>query len=76
MPLKEGTDFYFNEQGLMVLTEKYHRERGYCCGNGCRHCPFDYERVPEPRRQELREGNEAKRQQDNQSIDTQLPPVP
>jgi len=66
MPLKEGTDFYFNEQGLMVLTEKYHRDRGYCCGNGCRHCPFDYESVPEPRRQELlsqREGNEAKRQQ-------------
>jgi len=66
MPLKEGTDFYFNEQGLMVLTEKYHRDRGYCCGNGCRHCPFNYEAVPEPRRQELllqREGNEAKRQQ-------------
>jgi len=64
MPLKEGTDFYFNEQGLMVLTENYHRDRGYCCGNGCRHCPFDYEGVPDPRRQELlaqREGNEAKR---------------
>ena len=68
MPLKEGTDFYLNEQGLMVLTEKYHRDRGYCCGNGCRHCPFDYESVPEPRRQELlsqREVNEAKRQQGN-----------
>ncbi|HSC39952.1 MAG TPA: DUF5522 domain-containing protein [Chitinophagaceae bacterium] len=68
MPLKEGTDFYFNEQGLMVLTEKYHRDRGYCCGNGCRHCPFNYEAVPEPRRQELlllRKGNEAKRQQGN-----------
>ena len=68
MPLKEGTDFYFNEQGLMVLTEKYHRDRGYCCGNGCRHCPFDYEAVPEPRRQELleqRKGTEAKRQPGN-----------
>lgn len=53
--LKEGEDFYFNGDGLMVLTEKYHLERGYCCGNGCRHCPFDYERVPEPRRSELRE---------------------
>jgi hypothetical protein len=65
MALKEGIDFYFNEQGLMVLTEKYHLERGRCCGNGCRHCPYNYERVPSPRREELREGNEAKRQQGN-----------
>lgn len=48
--LIEGIDFYYNEQGLMVLTEKYHLERGYCCGNGCLHCPYDYERVSEPRR--------------------------
>ena len=53
MALKEGIDFYYNEQGLMVLTEKYHLERGFCCGNGCRHCPYDYNGVPEPRRQEL-----------------------
>jgi hypothetical protein len=51
--LTEGADFYYNEQGLMVLTEKYHLERGYCCGNGCLHCPFDYERVSEPRRSQL-----------------------
>jgi hypothetical protein len=38
--LIEGEDFYYNEQGLMVLTEKYHLERGYCCGNGCKHCPW------------------------------------
>jgi hypothetical protein len=37
----------------MVLTEKYHLARGYCCGSGCRHCPFNYDRVPEPRRSEL-----------------------
>jgi hypothetical protein len=33
-------DFYFNEQGMMVFTEKYHLKRGYCCGSGCKHCPF------------------------------------
>ncbi|WP_177199870.1 DUF5522 domain-containing protein [Flexibacter flexilis] len=33
-------DFYFNEQGLMVFTEIYHRKRGYCCKNGCKHCPY------------------------------------
>jgi hypothetical protein len=27
--------------GLFVLTAAYLRERGYCCGNGCRHCPYD-----------------------------------
>lgn len=44
-PLEENIDFYYNEQGYVVLTEKYHRERGFCCGNGCLHCPFDYENV-------------------------------
>lgn len=33
-------DYYFNEQGLMVFTEKYHLKRGYCCGSGCKHCPY------------------------------------
>jgi hypothetical protein len=27
--------------GLFVLTATYLRDRGYCCGNGCRHCPYD-----------------------------------
>jgi len=26
--LKEGEDFYYNPDGLMVLTEKYHRREG------------------------------------------------
>jgi len=52
--LIEGIDYYLNEQGLVVLTRKYHLERGYCCGNGCLHCPYNYENVPEPRRTELR----------------------
>ena len=26
--------------GLFVITAKTHAERGRCCGNGCRHCPF------------------------------------
>jgi len=51
--LTEGIHYYFNQQGLIVLTEKYHLERGYCCGNGCLHCPYQYENVPEPRRTQL-----------------------
>jgi hypothetical protein len=49
----EGQDFYYTPEGYMVLTERYHLERGYCCGNGCRHCPFDYDCVPEPKRSAL-----------------------
>ena len=51
--LTEGIHYYINADGYVVLTELYHRERGYCCGNGCLHCPFDYESVEEPRRSEL-----------------------
>ena len=51
--LKEGEDFYYNESGLVVFTEKYHIKKGYCCGNGCKHCPYDYKNVPEPNRSEL-----------------------
>lgn len=43
----EGVHFYIDESGLMVFTQKYHLQRGYCCGNGCRHCPYDYENVTE-----------------------------
>jgi Family of unknown function (DUF5522) len=51
--LFEGEDFYYNEEGFIVLTEKYHLEKGVCCGNGCRHCPYDYIHVEEPKRSEL-----------------------
>ncbi len=43
----EGVDFYY-ENGYIVFTEKYHLEKGYCCGNGCRHCPYHFEAIPEP----------------------------
>lgn len=33
-------DFYFDLGGLMVFTSQYHLRRGYCCGSGCRHCPY------------------------------------
>jgi hypothetical protein len=54
-PLVEGEDYYWNEQGYVVLTAKHHLARGYCCGMGCRHCPYDWEAVPEPKRSELLE---------------------
>lgn len=42
-PLEEG-DFYQNEQGYRVFTEKYHLKRGFCCKNGCKHCPYGYDK--------------------------------
>lgn len=33
-------DFYFDAGGLMIFTAAYHLRRGYCCGSGCRHCPY------------------------------------
>lgn len=49
----EDEHYYKNEQGLLVLTEKFHLARGYCCGNGCKHCPYSYENVPEPKKSAL-----------------------
>ncbi len=51
--LIEGEDFYYNEDGYIVFTVQYHIERGFCCGNGCKHCPYKYENVPEPKKSEL-----------------------
>lgn len=39
VPLVENEDYYV-DHGLMVLTARYHLRRGYCCDQGCRHCPF------------------------------------
>ena len=38
--LVENEDYYL-DQGLMVLTARYHLRRGYCCEQGCRHCPYN-----------------------------------
>lgn len=26
--------------GLLVMTASHHQRRGFCCGAGCRHCPY------------------------------------
>jgi hypothetical protein len=39
--LVEGIDYYIDEQsGLFVLTAHFLLKREYCCGNGCKHCPY------------------------------------
>jgi len=38
--LIEGKHFYW-ENGKFIFTELYHRQRGYCCGQGCLNCAYD-----------------------------------
>ena len=40
--LVEGEDYYL-ENGFYVFTARFLRRRGYCCGSGCRHCPYPKE---------------------------------
>jgi len=53
--VSQQDDFYFDKNGLMVFTEKFLLKRGSCCGNGCKHCPYNYENVPEGLRKKLLE---------------------
>lgn len=38
-PKLEPEDYYY-EGEYIVFTAAYHLKRGYCCGSGCRHCPY------------------------------------
>lgn len=42
MPNKDfiqGRDYYL-ENGFIIFTEQYLKDKGFCCGNKCRHCPY------------------------------------
>lgn len=43
-------DYYWSPEGYLVFTEAYHRKRGHCCGNRCRHCPYGHAAVVEQRK--------------------------
>lgn len=51
LPLRPGIDYYI-ENGLYVFTAAYLLKRGYCCGSGCRHCPYDKDDRTEPPQKE------------------------
>jgi hypothetical protein len=38
---KKEQEYYLDEKGNFVFTAHYHKNRGSCCGNGCKHCPFE-----------------------------------
>jgi hypothetical protein len=37
----EENKHYYLENGAVVFTALFHLERGTCCGNKCRHRPYD-----------------------------------
>ena len=41
----EKYDYYLTPEGYRVFTEKYLLKRGYCCQNGCRHCPYGFDKT-------------------------------
>ncbi|MFT4630016.1 MAG: hypothetical protein ACI9WC_003898 [Arenicella sp.] len=45
IPVLKENQHYYMENGFMVFTQAYHSARGRCCGNACRHCPFDHANV-------------------------------
>ncbi|KAJ1822041.1 hypothetical protein LPJ56_000973 [Coemansia sp. RSA 2599] len=58
--------------GYTAFTELSHLDRGYCCGNKCRHCPYDYENVGHPDRikeqaREARKKAQQKRSRDKET---------
>lgn len=54
----EGVDYYLSPEGYRVMTELFLVKRGYCCSNGCRHCPYSPKAVKGNRK--LRSELEAK----------------
>jgi hypothetical protein len=47
--LVEGVHYYM-ENGFMVFTAAYLRQRGYCCESGCRHCPYGFKATQSEKR--------------------------
>jgi 2-iminoacetate synthase ThiH len=37
--LKEGIDYYMVGERV-IFTALFHINRGQCCGNGCKNCPY------------------------------------
>jgi hypothetical protein len=40
----EKDEYYLSKEGYIIFTAKYLLKRGYCCQNGCKHCPFGFDK--------------------------------
>lgn len=41
---EQGIEYYINDVGNWVFTAYYHLKKGYCCTNGCLHCPYGFKK--------------------------------
>jgi hypothetical protein len=41
MKTLDNKEDYYREGRLIIFTEAFHLKRGYCCGNKCKHCPYE-----------------------------------
>jgi len=48
---------YYLEGNKVVFTELFHKQRGSCCGSGCKHCPYD----PKHKKGETKLNNDNKK---------------
>ena len=39
--IKFPPSYYYMDGERIIFTEEFHIIRGHCCGNGCKHCPFE-----------------------------------
>lgn len=51
-PLALDPEDYYFEGPYLIFTAAYHLKRGFCCGSGCRHCPYT-----EMEREKAKEGS-------------------
>ncbi len=40
----EEDEFYYSPEGYIIFTENYLLKRGFCCKNGCKHCPYGFDK--------------------------------
>jgi hypothetical protein len=64
--LFDDDEFYVNDSGLFVFTADYLLKRGYCCGNGCLHCPYDYKNVIDLNKKKQLQENTKKQERKNE----------
>ena len=60
---KEKQDGYIDpDTGYWVFSRFYHEKRGKCCGNVCRHCPYEHINVKPSRleKERLKKGENSR----------------
>ena len=51
---ENGQMFYLDPKtGYKVMTKLSHLKRGQCCGNKCRHCPYNHKNVKEKQKDQM-----------------------